>query len=111
MKLPATFRSNETLFFYTGAALPGMNNQNHFRHFREPFGIPQGFGLRWQAERDTAFVGRTGNFRNFPSCESAVAAALRRRSPYSQVPAVNARYRVSKFSPGAESRGREVASN
>src|SRR5438046_2171228 len=45
------------------------------------------FGLRWQAERDTAFDGRSGKCGNFLSYESAVAAALCRRSPYFPVQA------------------------
>ena len=40
------------------------------------------FGLRGQAERDTAFEERTGKCGNFSSSESAVVAALCRRSPY-----------------------------
>ena len=57
MRLSATSHSNETIFFRTGSALTGMNNQNyvgpHSDSLREE--REHHFGLRWQAERDTAF--------------------------------------------------------
>jgi hypothetical protein len=44
---------------------------------------PSGFGLRWQAERDTA-LGEWQTSGRVILCESAVAAALCRRSPKRQ---------------------------
>jgi hypothetical protein len=50
----------------------------------KPPELPPGFGLRWQAKRDTALGEDVPNIQRPAELESAVAAALCRRSPKSQ---------------------------
>jgi hypothetical protein len=46
----------------------------------EPLELPSGFGLRWQAKRDTALE-MVGTIKRATPAKSAVATALCRRSP------------------------------
>jgi hypothetical protein len=66
----------------------------------KPTELPPGFGLRWQAKRDTALVEDVPNIRRPAELESAVAAVLQsslrfasagcRRSPKRQPLRTNA---------------------
>src|SRR5271157_2831211 len=76
----------------TAAAIDTPGSGNHWREiviklphlFMKPPELPPGFGLRWQAKRDTALVEGVPNIRRPAEPESAVAAALCRRSPNRQ---------------------------
>jgi hypothetical protein len=52
-----------------------------FRFSMKPPELPPGYGLRWQAKRDTALVNGVSIIRRSANPKSAVAAALCRRSP------------------------------